>query len=172
MIRWAGAIMILIAACGLGMKRKKALMTRVREIGELVEFLQLMCGQIRYQKASLPDALRSVEKKVSLILRVSIHSFFQMQKKREGESFEVLFMECFGEQLRKGSMKEEDLLLFFEFIKSGSFQDRQAQILKMEQLMGQLQKRRNYLEKEAYTGGKVALTLGSMLGIITVVALI
>ena len=64
------------------------------------------------------------------------------------------------------------ILLFFEFIKSGSFQDRQAQILKMEQVMGELQKRRNYLEKEAYTGGKVALALGSMLGIITVVALI
>ena len=137
-----------------------------------MELLQLMCGQIRYQKASLPDALRRVEKKVSPILRVSIHSFFQMQKKREGESFEVLFMEGFGEQLKTGTLKEEDLLLFFEFIKSGSFQDRQAQILKMEQVMGQLQKRRNYLEKEAYTGGKVALTLGSMLGIITVVALI
>lgn len=171
MLRGVGGVMIFAGCLGLGMWYRGQLLGRVRALRQLKTILELLAGEVRYGRATLPESCRNVAARLEPPFAGALRSIDSMMKENTGESFAGVFRDRMREPLAALPLKEEDREAFLQFASESGYMDGQMQlraIERSEELMaGTVEK----LERENTEKCRMAVGLGAMGGLLLILVL-
>ena len=105
MLRIAGTIMIMSGCMGLGMWYRQQFIQRLQCLRTLQQILELLMGEVRYGKATLPECCRRIGERQEEPYKESLCSIYQRMEANHGESFQTVFCEqmsaCLDKRTRR-----------------------------------------------------------------------
>lgn len=171
MIKLLGACMILSGCFGLGMWYRGQFFGRIRALGKLIEMLELLAGEVRYGRSTLPECCLHV----ASYLEAPYSEALGRVAYRMGENIGLSFGEVFAEEmkpiLRELPVKPEDKEVFLRIATQTGFADGQMQLHTLEQCRDMLRQTEEKLEKENAEKCRMAVGLGAMSGLLLLLVL-
>lgn len=171
MLRLAGGCMIAAGCLGMGLWYKNRILERTRALRTLQMILELLCSEIRYGRASLPECCGRTASRLAPPCGEAFRQIEIRMGENTGESFEEVFRDCMGTALQKMPLTDEDREAFFGFMPGGGFADGQMQIRMLEQGRDRLAARAEELERENGEKCRMAVGLGAMSGLAIILVL-
>lgn len=163
--------MIFGGCLGLGIWYRFQMEGRVRAAREMAHILELLQGEVRYGRNTLPECCSHVARYLTEPFAGTFLRIGDRMKENTGMSFGEIFREEMGNTLAGLPLQEEDRENFFGFLSQGGFMDGQMQLRAIEQSMELLKITVNKLEKENAEKCKMAVGLGAMGGLLLVLVL-
>ncbi len=171
MLKVIGLGMIFFSCCGIGAAAARELKRRIRILWELEEGMRLLQGEIRYAKATLPEAFAHVGMRADPLCR----SFFREMGDRTAQlayrSVREAMQNCAAETLKNLCLKREDLERLYRLGEQLGYLDQEMQIKGIEGYLEQQKSVRKEAEKEYREKEKVYHCLGIMGGLFLVILL-
>lgn len=163
---------MIVAGCfGMGLWYRGQLLGRTRALRALQTILELLCSEIRYGRATLPECCGRVAPKLSPPCQEAFLRTADRMRENTGESFETVFRECTAQALEGMPLTDEDREDFFRFVPGSGFMDGQMQIRMIEQSRDRLEERAESLERENAEKCRMAVGLGAMSGLLILLVL-
>lgn len=171
MLRMLGACMIFSGCLGLGLWYRFRLTGRLRVVRTLKGILELLAGEVRYGRSTLPECCSHVARYLEPPFDMA---FLKIGRKME-ENTGISFGEAFREEMEAAfadlPLKAEDRENFLYFTSQTGFADSQMQLRAMEQGMERLSVAQEALERENAEKCKMAVGLGAMGGLLLILVL-
>lgn len=171
MLKLLGSCMILTGCFGIGLWYRAQYRGRIRTIRMLREILELLSGEVRYGRSTLPECCSYVAKNVAAPFGGALEKVGQSMRDNTGLSFGETFQKEFGEAFEGMHLKEEDRDAFLQFTRQSCHADGQMQLRVMEQGMELLHRTEEALERENAEKCRMAVGLGAMSGILLILIL-
>lgn len=144
---------------------------RIRTLRSLKHILELLAGEVRYGRATLPECCAHIAKYLAEPFRGAFSDIGRRMEENTGISFGEVFRGRMGEILGELPLKEEDRENFLQFTSQTGFADGQMQLRTIEQSMELLEDTRKRLEKENAEKSRMAVGLGAMGGLLLILIL-
>ena len=170
-MRILGGCMIFSGCLGLGIWYRLQMEGRVRTIRSLIHILELLIGEVRYGRATLPECCSRVARYLEEPFRQAFVSIGGIMEENTGASFGNVFRQEMEGTLRSLPLKEEDREDFFRFTTQTGFMDGQMQLRAIEQGAERLQSTQEKLERENAEKCRMAVGLGAMGGLLLILVL-
>lgn len=164
--------MIVSGCFGLGMWYRAQFNGRIRAIHTLQRILELLSGEVRYGRATLPECCGHIAKYLEPPFGETLREIEKEMGENTGESFGEIFCRRTEEALKKLPLKAEDREMFLRFAKQTGFADGQMQLKALEQSMGLLRAAEEKLESENAGKCRMAVGLGAMSGMLLILILL
>lgn len=148
------------------------MMRRLSVLRELVKILELLMGEVRFGKATLPECCKRLAMRLSHPFGKAMEEVYLEMKKNDGVAFAQLFYERMNMVLMEMPLTNEDRTQFFQFVEKGSYEDGAMQLRSMEQSKEELEETIHMLATECVEKGRVVVSLGAMSGILLVIVLL
>lgn len=171
MLKAIGAVMILTGCAGTGLWYRSWFLGRIRALRQLAAILELLCSEIRYGRATLPECCGHAASRLPEEYRGAFRRIAERMRENTGESFAAVFAGETGKALDSLPLKEADRQEFLRFATQGSFADGQMQLRVIEQSREQLLKTVAVLESESADKCRMAIGLGAMSGLMIILVL-
>lgn len=171
MVRILGNCMIFSGCLGLGIWYRLQMNGRVKSLRDMIHILELLAGEIRYGRATLPECCRSTSKYLPAPFDGAFARISLRMEENTGKTFEEVFHEEMGETLKSLPLKEEDRENFLRFTARTGFMDGRMQLRAIEQSAELLQGTKERLERENSEKCRMAVGLGAMGGLLLVLVL-
>lgn len=171
MLKVIGAVMILTGCAGTGLWYRSRFLGRIRALRQLAAILELLCSEIRYGRATLPECCGHAASRLPEEYRGAFRRIAERMRENTGESFAAVFAGETGKALDSLPLKEADRQEFLRFATQGSFADGQMQLRVIEQSREQLLKTVAVLESESADKCRMAIGLGAMSGLMIILVL-
>lgn len=171
MLRLAGACMILTGSLGLGLWYRQQLMGRVSALRAMCGILNLLSGEIRYGRGTLPECCEQAADRLPGAWGTALQRVADRMRENTGESFAGVFRECMGEPLEELPIKEGDREEFLRFVSAGTFGDGQMQLGLIEKSRELLEQKAQALAKENVEKCRMATGLGALGGLLIILVL-
>lgn len=171
MLKLLGSCMILTGCFGIGLWYRAQFNGRIRAIRMLREILELLSGEVRYGRSTLPECCSNVAKNIAGPLGGALEKVGRDMRDNIGLSFGETFQKEFDEVLEGMCLKEEDREAFLQFTRQAGHADGQMQLRVMEQSMELLHRTEEALERENAEKCRMAVGLGAMSGILLILIL-
>lgn len=171
MLKVAGVVMILAGSIGLGLWYSRQFQNQVQVLKKLCNILDLFLGEIRYGRCTLPECCLRVSERVDEPYRQILYDIYAQSSENMGESFGEVCEKIWGEGLLRENASKEDKRLFTDcFVKNG-YEEDIMQLRVMEQTKTELEKKVVLLETELASRCRLALSLGTMSGLLLIILL-
>lgn len=171
MLRFFGSCMILTGCFGIGWWYRMQFNGRLRTVRILREILELLSGEVRYGRSTLPECCSHVAGNFGAPFGDALEKVGQNMRDNIGLSFGETFQKEFEGALERTYLKDEDREAFLQFTRQICHADSQMQLRAMEQSAGFLRKTEETLERENAEKCRMAVGLGAMSGILLILIL-
>jgi len=166
-----GYALILLGSSGLGIRYSMQIGQRVSHIREMIRILDLVKSEMNYHHSTLPECCEQVFGKAKEPYKTLFHKIYETFGQGDGIGLDILCEEVLREGLEKLPLKEEKEL-FIQCFSDIGYSDMWMQYQNMERSGKQLQEILEREEKEMKTRSKLAISLGTMSGILLVLILL
>lgn len=133
--------------------------------------LELFLSEIRFSRCTLPEGCMRVAERVREPYVSLFTAIYEKSCENTGESFSEVCREIFREGLAGENACEEDKALFTECFVSGGYAEDRMQLRVMEQAKEELEKKSATLEAGVASKCRLALSLGTMSGLLIIILL-
>lgn len=171
MLKLLGSCMILTGCFGMGLWYRAQFNGRIRTLRALREILELLSGEVRYGRSTLPECCSLVAKKAQPPFGGALERVGQNMRDNIGLSFGETFQKEFEEAFEGMHLKDEDREAFLQFTRQACHADGLMQLRAMEQSIELLRRTEEALEKENAEKCRMAGGLGAMSGILLILIL-
>jgi len=167
-----GAILVMTASCGIGFFCAGEVDKRKKELEEQYNLIRLIFGDIRYMRATLPEAVNKAivrhQGSYSLFLRIIADRLSEAP----GISLSDIWNDAVSNGLKQSSLKESDKQTLKNFGESVSLADRENVMMCFEQYISELKEEINGIKRAAGAKVKLYRSLGVLAGVFIVVLFI
>ncbi len=171
MLKLIGACLIVCGCCGLGRKVVSGYRGRMNALQELCNILELMAGEIHYERSSLPQCCERVAAHLHPPFSVRFHRISERMKENRGVSFAGIFRQETEDLLEERPLRKGDIEKFWEFTETTGFADGDMQVRALRRSVEHLKEERQKLLEEEKEKGKVVKGLSIMSGLLIVLIL-
>lgn len=171
MLKLLGSCMILTGCFGIGWWYRAQFNGRLGTIRTLRGILELLSGEVRYGRSTLPECCSLVAGSFDEPFGSVLERIGQKMRDNIGLPFGEVFQKEFEEALDGTHLKSEDREAFLQFTRQNCHADGQMQLRAMEQSMELLRKTEASLERENAEKCRMAVGLGAMSGILLILIL-
>lgn len=171
MVRILGGCMIFSGCLGLGLWYRSRLQGRTRALRSLGDILELLAGEIRYGRATLPECCSHAVGFLPAFFAEAFRKIGSRMEENTGASFGEIFREEMGGILEELPLEEEDRKNFLRFTSQTGFMDGQMQLRAIEQSLELLRGTWEKLEQENTEKCKMAVGLGALGGLLLILVL-
>ena len=172
MLKWVACIMTIGGSLGMGMWYREQLLERIWVLRKLCWITELVSGEIRFQRKTLPECCRTIAESLEKPYGEWFQRIHQGCRTEQGEELGEWMRECLETGLKELPVTEEDRRAFLEFIPVRSYFDWEMQISSLEKSRLTLQRRIQDLEADCKQKGKLAPALGLGCGLVLVIVLV
>ena len=144
---------------------------RIRTLHSLKNILELLAGEVRYGRATLPECCTHIAKYLAEPYGKAFLEIGQKMEENTGISFGDVFRGKMEGILKELPLKEEDREHFLRFTSLTGFADGQMQLRALEQSMELLDGTKERLERDNADKCRMAVGLGAMGGLLLVLIL-
>lgn len=163
--------MILSGCFGLGMWYREQFFGRVRALRIMREMLDLLAGEVRYGRSSLPECCLRVASFLEPPFSVAFRRVANRMEENIGNTFGEVFRSELEPVLCRLPIKPEDKEIFLKIAVQTGFADGQMQLHILEQSSDMLRQKECVLEKENAEKCRMAVGLGAMSGLLLLLVL-
>lgn len=171
MLKIVGACMIVSGCFGLGLWYRAQFYGRIRALRMLENILELLAGEVRYGRATLPECCGHITRYVGPPFQEVFYKIGERMERNEGNSFGEVFREETIPGLEALPLHIDDREEFLRFSMQTGFSDGQMQLRTLEQSMESLKCKREKLEKENAEKCRMAVGLGALSGLLILLVL-
>lgn len=171
MVRLLGSCMIFSGCLGLGMWYRSRMTGRIRALCSLGNILELLAGEVRYGRATLPECCGHAARHLPVPFGEAFCAISRRMEENRGETFGEAFREEMGKAMAELPLNAEDRENFLQFADQTGFMDGKMQTRALEQSMELLRGARERLEGEIAKKGRMAVGLGAMGGLLLILVL-
>ena len=171
MLRLAGGIMIVAGCFGLGMWYRSQFILQLQTLRELLRILEMLMGEIRFGKSTLPECCKRVGERQREPYRSTLLQIYRKMNENTGEGFQTIFFENMEACLQKVPISKEDRKHFLSFAVGDGFEDGCMQLRAVERSREMLLLSAEKMERENTEKCRMALGLGAMSGLLLIVIL-
>ena len=171
MLKGIGGVMIFVGCLGLGVWYRGQLTGRVRALRLLKRILELLSGEIRYGRATLPECCRHTAAHLPESFGKAMQEVDERMRRNNGDTFPTVFCECMRKPLSELPLREEDREDFLGFVFESGFMDSQMQLQALERSCRLLADTTERLQKENVDKCRMAVGLGVMGGLLLILVL-
>jgi len=164
--------MIFSGCLGLGMWYSTQLRGRIKALRSLKNILELLAGEVRYGRATLPECCTHAAKYLSPPFDAAFLEIGEKMEENTGVAFGEVFRERMGEALAALPLKDGDRENFLAFTSQTGFMDSQMQLRAIEQSIELLELTEEKLQQENVEKSRMAVGLGAMGGLLLILILI
>lgn len=172
MIRILGDCMIFSGCLGLGLWYRLQLGGRIKTLRILRNILELLAGEVRYGRATLPECCGHTAKYLSPPFGKAFQAIGERMEENTGISFGEVFREEMDAALGDLPLKAEDRENFLYFTSQTGFADGQMQLRAIEQSAELLRATEEKLAQENAEKSRMAMGLGVMGGLLLILVLL
>ncbi len=170
-MRVLGCCMIFGGCLGLGIWYRCQLNGRIRTLRVLRNILELLAGEVRYGRATLPECCGHIARYQSPPFDNAFLEIGHRMEENTGIPFGEAFRQEMEGVLKELPLKEGDREDFLKFTLQTGFADSQMQLRTLEQGVELLSARQSCLEKENAEKCRMAVGLGAMGGLLLILVL-
>ncbi len=163
--------MILTGCFGMGWWYRVQFNRRLVTIRILREILELLSGEVRYGRSTLPECCSHAAGSFAEPFGSALERVGQNMRDNIGLSFGETFQKEFSGALAGTHLKNQDREAFLQFTRQACHADSQMQLRAMEQSMELLGRTEGALERENAGKCRMAVGLGAMSGILLILIL-
>jgi len=167
-----GAILVMTASCGIGFLCAGEITKRKKELEEQYTLMRLILGDIRYMRATLPEAINKAIIRHQGSYAEFLRTTADMLAEAPGISLSDIWKRAVGKSLQQSSLNESDKQMLKSFGESLSVADRENVMLCFEQYISELKEEINDISRVAGTKIKLYRSLGVLAGVFIVVLFI
>lgn len=167
----AGYLLILAGCSGLGFWYSMQMCLRIRHIREMIRILDFMKSEVTYNHSILPDCCEWIMEKTEDPYRRIFQRICEQYQRDCGEGFDHICGLALQEGLEKEPLKEEKEIFIRCFSDIG-YGDPWMQQQQIERAKRELQEILNTEEEDVKKRSKLAVSLGTMSGILLVLILL
>lgn len=171
MLKGLGCCMIFGGCLGLGMWYRSQLNGRIKALHSLQNILELLAGEVRYGRDTLPECCGHVSRYLAPPFDGAFRKIGSRMEENTGMAFGEVFREEMDGILGELPLREQDRENFLKFTQQPGFADSQMQLRSLEQGMEQLAAARERLSRENEEKGRMAVGLGAMGGLLLILVL-
>ena len=171
MVRILGGCMIFSGGLGLGLWYRSWLLGRARALRSLGSILELLAGEVRYGRATLPECCSRTARHLTAPFGEAFQRIGNRMEENTGVSFGETFREEMEGVLKELPLETEDRENFLRFTSQTGFMDGQMQLRAMEQSLELLRGTWEKLEQENTEKCKMAVGLGALGGLLLILVL-
>lgn len=172
MLKLLGSILVLLGSAGYAFSCKQELQDRLYQTRCMETILELLESEIRYSKASLPEACKNSASRVEEPYRRGLLEVFQGMEKDRGIPFSLVWKQVMEKCLQQTKVNKKDRLLFLQFAEHTGYADYQMQqkmLQQCRQTLGQsVKKQEESMENKA----KVVMSMGVIGGLFLTIVLL
>ena len=164
-------ILLVVSGCtAFGFLVAKGFLTRVRQLRELERLIGYMSGEVRYRREILAQAFYNVSKKCKEPFASWLGGLADNLKQGPLTlDFDSIWREAAGELYLLSAFKQEDMEYVYNLGQTIGYLDVQAQEQGLMLLQGDLNRHIQRLESEMKERIRVAMILGTVVGILLVI---
>ena len=163
--------MIFGGCLGLGIWYRFQLSGRIRALRALRGILELLAGEVRYGRATLPECCSHIARYLSAPFSEAFTEIGSRMEENTGISFGEAFREGMNGILEEFPLKETDCENFLRFTSETGFADGKMQLQSIEHSVELLQATEEGLERENAEKCRMAVGLGAMGGLLLILVL-
>ena len=171
MLKGIGGVMIFAGCLGLGVWYRGQLTGRVRALRLLKRILELLSGEIRYGRATLPECCRHIAVHLPTAFCNAMQEVDERMRRNDGDTFPSVFCKCMRKPLNELPLREEDRENFLGFVSESGFMDSQMQLQTLDRSCKLLADTTERLQKENVEKCRMAVGLGAMGGLLLILML-
>ncbi len=145
---------------------------RLEALHRLAGMEDMLIGEIRYGKATLPECCMQVAEQLPQPYRGSLRAVYERMTENMGETFDMVFREEMEKALIKLPLKGEDRELVLALFSQKGFEENAMQIRTIEQGRERLRQVIENVEAEHVQKCRMAVGLGIMGGLLVTVVLV
>jgi len=166
-----GYLFVIAGCSGLGIWYSRQLQNRMYHIKEMIRILDITCSEIQYCQSTLPECCVSISEKTDEPYKTIFLDIWKSVRREKGESFDLACKRCLTSGMEKLPLKEEREIFIRSFEDVG-FSDSWIQRRSMErgrsELSGILERDEDQIKNQS----KLAVSLGTMGGILLVLIML
>lgn len=170
-VKVLGYCMIFGGCFGIGMWYRSQMNGRLRALRSLRNILELLAGEVRYGRDTLPECCSHIARYLSPPYDDAFRKIGDRMTENTGISFGEVFREEMDGVLKELPLKDGDRECFLDFTRQAGFADSQMQLRAIEQGMERLDVTKERLEKENEEKARMAVGLGAMGGLLLILVL-
>ncbi|MBQ7926302.1 MAG: stage III sporulation protein AB [Lachnospiraceae bacterium] len=172
MHRLLGGAFILTGCLGMGLYYKEQLGRRLYYMRQLRNLLTMLMSEIRFGRATLPECCRKLSGSMPEPISSGLSDIYERSGVQNGEGFFTLFITGMRQCLSKLPLLPEDVEAFLWFAEHEGVQDGQLQLKLLQESYDRLHSSILLQESQEKSGGRLAVSLGMMGGLLLVIVLI
>ncbi len=157
---------------GMGLWYKELFVGRLESLRSLQRILEMLAGEIRYGKATLPECCIQIAGRLQEPYRSCFQQIYNRMAENVGISFGQVFREEMEQCMEGLPLTPQDRKYFLDLFVDNGFEDENMQIRSMEQCQEILKNTTNRLERENTEKCRMAVGLGAMSGLLLVIILV
>ena len=162
-----GCLFILFGSSGLGIWYGMQLQRRTFHIKEMIRILDIVYSEIHYSRSTLPECCERVSEKTSPPYKDLFQNICQQLRMECGIGFDRVSIQIMGKELEKLPLKEEKDI-FIRCFSDVGYGDSQMQYQIVNRGRKELQDILEREEEDLKKRSKLAVSLGTMSGILLV----
>lgn len=164
-----GAILVLISSGGIGFFYASELKRRRTALEEEYSLMRLLLGDIRYMRATLPEALNRAKQRHKGGFEGFLGSMAKKLSEASGKEFCALWREAVEEEMKHSAFSKEDKQRMIRFAESIAAAERETVIACFEQFLCEIREELERVNRVTDSKAKLYRSLGVLTGIFIVV---
>jgi len=169
MYKIVGFILIFAGCSGLGAWYSQQFRKQLKELKNMCRILELLMGQIRFGRCTLPECCLELAERVEEPYKSSFRAIYDRSCNSTGESFGQLSEAQLQQDLQALVADKTDKEVFISCFAGRGYEEDRMQIRIIEQSKQQLEERVQVLSGENATKCRLALSLGTMSGLLLII---
>lgn len=169
MLKLAGAILIVCASVGLGYSKSRELTLREKNLGDFLQLILCLKGEIRCGNSSLPDALRDTANRCQGTYEAFLKGVAERMESGAEESLQIIFRNSMEKYLTDLILEREEKNKIALLGERLGYLDREMQLRQLELYEADFQYFIQKLQKDKEEKKKIYRSLGAMGGIMLAV---
>ncbi len=165
MLKIAGAVMILVACCGIGFGKGMEYKKRIRDLLILKKLLLMLRGEIKYARTPLAEAFSNIGRKLENVFGEFLIKVSDRMNQQQGETFLQIWETNLEETLTRSALLKEDRQQLKRLGNQLGYLDKEMQISTIDFQVEQLEVLVKKLEEEQGKRSRVCNCLGVFAGL-------
>lgn len=167
-----GAVLVMVASCGIGFLFAGELIKRKRNLEEQYRLMSLLLGDIRYMRATLPEAISKAITRHRGSYDLFLKAVLEMLCEGSGKSLAEVWIMAVEKGLKQSALTESDKQQLRQFGEAIEFSDRENIVMCFEQYLGVLKEEISEINRVVRTKTRLYRSLGVLAGVFIVVLFI
>ncbi len=169
MQKWIGFGMIFLGCSGLGFWYSSQFKKQYQDLLEMSRILELLAGDIRYGRLTLPECCLALTKRVGEPFRGCFLQIYEEAQGSEGSCFGNISELILQKGLKSLNVSKEDKELFISCFSQCGFAENVMQLKSLERDREELAQKARTLSAENPSKCRLALSLGTMSGLLLII---